>query len=299
MPSGDPAANQRIEKIVEDLRQEVAAHLVTVEAQLAESTSGTQSILDGVRVAGDAVITRIAEIPVPDPLPIVKAVEEAQHRILGAAQSAAAEIRETHDELQALRGDVTNIRADGVGTREALEATTAAVTDLAAAVPRKLQGLGDRLAKRLEDSSAAIIGNAEVVRESTSDVVTRTGDELKTLLTTVEELHRVKRAAVAIVAGTLVRRELDRAKVIAKDPAKAEGLADFYARRIVQDGVRILAPLDDRPAVLEHLNAWAAAACDELARAVGEGTTDEIPGRWAERHEAMTTMLLEAIDGPR
>jgi HK97 family phage portal protein len=273
-PEPDP---ERVQKIVADLRQELQSNLAQVAAHLDASVTEWQR--DGV-AGREQILARIGALPAPpDPAPVLKAVEATAARLEGLV-----------DEVRATQDQVDRIKIDVVAELEALPKPD---PDLAATLASEVAQVEARLA----EAADARVAELRERHDAMVGAVAAAALDVKTHLATAQQLRAWQENTIAMIAGTLARRELAFVKRLAKDPTHAaDRLAVHYAR-VVDDGVRDLARFDVGPAVRDRLTRWAADATAECLLALGDETLAELPVRWVERHRDLTQALLAAALG--
>ena len=327
-PEPDP---ERVAKIVEDLRQEVAAGLGKIEGTVVDSVTTWSAEMAAHR---DAILTKVADLPTPpDPAPLYHAVADAERRLradLDAAKADADSARLAHRELltehrdailaslpppsdpapllQAVADAEGRLRADV----DAVKLETAAVkldlgtvrTEFATQLellPKADPELAATLAMEVHDAEArlreAALAEATATQETLA-AVRATGDAIQLQLATTQQLRFWQENTIAMIAGTLARREMAFAKKLAKDTARAPERLHAHYQRLVEDGAKDFAQFNLPPAVRTRLVRWAEEACAECLGAIVEETVAELPVRWIERHGALTRALVVAALGP-
>ena len=337
-PAAEPEpAPERVAKIVEDLRHEVTAGFVKFEGAFVESVTTwsaemaahrhailaglppppdaaplLQAVADAegrLRADVDAVkletaavkldlgivrtefATQIDLLPKPDP--------ELAATLAGHVQQAATRLQEAMQDAEGrLRGDVEAVKADTAAALETARTEFATQLEL---LPKPDPELAATLAMEVHDAEArlreAALAEATATQETLA-AVRATGDAIQLQLATTQQLRFWQENTIAMIAGTLARREMAFAKKLAKDTARAPERLHAHYQRLVEDGAKDFAQFNLPPAVRTRLVRWAEEASAECLGAIVDETVAELPVRWIERHGALTRALVVAALGP-
>jgi HK97 family phage portal protein len=229
----------------------------------------------------DEILTTIHSLPPPaDPMPLFQAVADAEGRL-------RADVDAVKLETTAIKLDLGTVRTE-FATQ--LELLPKADPELAATLAMEVHDAEARL-------QAAALAEATATKASFA-AMQATGDAIQASLATTQQLRFWQENTIAMIAGTLARREMAFAKKLAKDPARAPERLHAHYQRLVEDGAKDLAQFNVGPSVRARLVRWADEASAECLMAIVDETVAELPVRWMERHGALTRALVVAALGP-